>query len=672
VEDQLSYVIEVGAQSVEFDQVLALWRANRKTLGFLPDEGFLERAEKGTLLAARAGGELIGYVLFDLPDNKVKLVHLCVSRDRRGTGTARMLVDEVTRRYEQRRGIELACRRDFEEANRVWQRLGFLPLHERAGRSRARLPLTLWVLDHGHPDLFSEVRPVQELAVLDHTIVVDKAKKFAGEGKHSRPLFEDAWIAELIELAITGEVFVEVNRQDDPRVREATRAEAQSLRHIRLPRAAWLPLLDAVRQAVPKAGESDHKHIAQAAAAGAPYFVTRDDGILRDANKVRREFQLQVLRPEALIKQLDRRRFSDRYEPRAIEGTQVTSCDAAEISEARLVRAFLNFGRGERKAAFLETLRSLQADPSRHEASVLVDEDGNLLGLLGRHAEDGRLEVPLLRAARADRLEDALARQLAYLQRQVAADRRLGEVFVRDRFATPSITLALSAEGFRPTGSGWVCRVHRGIRDQAEVEGLDAKDPALAVKAAAVEHELWPGKTIGAGIPTYLVPIKIGWAERLFDTGLAEQTLLPRSSSLGLSREHVYYRSPRNHRNLGAGARILWYVSGAGPAQGEAHIRAVSHVVEVVIDRPRTLHRRFERLGVYSKADVEKAASPGGEVMAIRFVDTELLERPISKTDLEHVWLGVGERFSPPLSPVAIPEHMFCLVYRRTSRYAAD
>jgi hypothetical protein len=37
------------------------------------------------------------------------------------------------------------------------------------------------VFDHGHPDLFSEVRPEQELVVLDHTIVVDKAKNFAGE-----------------------------------------------------------------------------------------------------------------------------------------------------------------------------------------------------------------------------------------------------------------------------------------------------------------------------------------------------------------------------------------------------------------------------------------------------------------------------------------------------------
>jgi ribosomal protein S18 acetylase RimI-like enzyme len=672
VADQLSEVIEVHPGSADFGAVLALWRANRKTLGFLPDEGFLQRAEKGTLLGARAGGELVGYVLFDLPDNKVKLVHLCVRGNRRGTGAARTLVTEVSQRYQQRRGIELACRRDYEHANHVWRKLGFLPLHEKPGRSRARIPLTLWVLDHGHPDLFSEVRPDQELAVLDHTIVVDKAKAFAGEGKHSRPLFEDAWVAELLEVAVTGEAFVEINRQEDPRVREATRAEVQSLRLVRPPKPTWEPLLHGVREAAPKAGESDHNHLAQAAAAGADYFVTRDDDILKGAQALARDVDLQVLRPEALIKQLDRRRFSERYEPRAIEATRIRSSDATDLPEDRLVRAFLNFGRGERKSTFLETLRSLQADPAEHEASLVLDDEGRPLGLVGRHADRGRLEVALIRVAHGGQLQDALARQLVHLQRQAAADRGIAKILVNDPYPSPPVTLALTAEGFLAANGGWSCRVDRGLHDVADVGGLDRDHPQLAAEAAAAERKRWPLKITGAGIPTYLVPIKLTWAERLFDTGLAEQTLLPRSSSLGLSREHVYYRSPHNHRQIGPGARILWYVTGAGPTQHEAHIRAVSQVMEVVTGRPRTLHRRFNRLGVYTEADVQKVASRQGEVMAIRFVDTELLERPISRSQLNQMWQELGEEFHPPQCPVPIGERMFRPIYRRASRYATD
>jgi hypothetical protein len=248
----------------------------------------------------------------------------------------------------------------------------------------------------------------------------------------------------------------------------------------------------------------------------------------------------------------------------------------------------------------------------------------------------------------------------------------MSEVLVRDPHPSPAVELALAAEGFTAVTGGWSCRVEAGLRDVSAVDELEAHDPALPAKAAVLEHERWPLKVVGAGVPTYLVPIKLGWAERLFDTGLAEQTLLPRSSVLGLSREHVYYRSPRNHRNIAPGARILWYVSGTGPAQQEAHVRAVSQVAEVVVGRPRTLHRRFERLGVYTEQDVLSAGSPAGAVMAIRFVDTELFSEPVSRTALERLCKDEGERFSRPLCPQPIGERMFCPVYRRASRYAAD
>lgn len=670
VADQLSDVVEVEPGSPEFAEVLAMWRAERRTLGFLPDEGFRQRAGKGTLLAARVAGELVGYVLFDLPSNKVKLVHLCVRRNLRGTGVARTLVSEVSARYQQRQGIELACRRDYEEANKVWRKLGFLPLSERAGRSHARLPLTIWFRDHGHPDLFSEVPSGREMAVLDHTIVIDKATDFSGEGKHSRPLFEDAWVAELVELYVTGEVYVEVDRQQDPTIRRNSRREADSLRRLRVPRT-WTPLLDAARQVAPKAGHSDHNHLAQAAAGGADYFVTRDDGILKAAPAIGRELELQVVRPEALIKELDRRRFSDRYEPRAIEATQIRTCDGADLSEDRLVRAFLHFGRGERKASFLDTLRTLKADPAHSQALTLIDQERRPLGLVGRRTNGGQLEVPFLRVAHAGSLQDALARQLVFLQRQAAADQDIGEVVISDPSPSPAVELALPAEGFAAVDGRWSCWIRRGLVDVGDIDQLDLADPELAAKAAAVEHERWPLKVIGAGIPSYLVPIKLGWAERLFDTGLAEQTLLPRSSVLGLTREHVYYRSPRNHRNIAPGARVLWYVSGTAPAQREAHVRAVSQVLEVLTGRPRTLHRRFERLGVYTERDVRNAASSTGEAMAIRFVDTEVLARPLSRTVLEEQWRSVGDRFTPPLCPQLVDEHMFRPLYRRASGYAA-
>jgi GNAT superfamily N-acetyltransferase/predicted nucleic acid-binding protein len=664
VPDELSDVVEVEPNSPDFDAVVALARGAKKTLGPMPDEGFTDRAEKGTLLAARLGGEVVGYALFDLPGDKVKLVHLCVRPTSRGSGVARTLVEAVSQRHQQRRGIELACRRDYE-VNKMWPRLGFAPLHERPGRSKRRLPLNLWFRDHGHPDLFSDVRPGQEMAVVDHMIVIDSARGFLREGKHSQPLF-DAWVGEYVELYVTGETYVEIDRNEDSTVRESTRAAANSLRLLRVSRASWQALLEAVRDAAPDAGASDHHHLAQAAAGGADYFVTRDDDILKAADQLAQSLQIQTLRPEALVRRLDRLRVSDRYEPRVIEATAILNRSATEIPEDHLVRAFLNHGGGEKKSRFLDVLRTLLAGPTAHEASIFTDEDGRLLGLLGRTTGVDRIDVSLLRVGTADPLQDVVARQLVYQQRQKAADYGIPQVMLSDPYPSAAVQLALPLEGFVPQGNGWACGVERGVR---EATSSELRHGALG--AAAVERRRWPVKLVGAEIPVYLVPIKLGWAERLFDTRLAEQTLLPRGSVLGLSREHVYYRSVPNHREIRPGARILWYVSGTGPAQQESHIRATSQVAEVVTGRPRTLHRRFQRLGVYSEKEVIGAAGASGEVMAIRFVDTELLAHPMSLTELRALFAERAQTFTHPISPQLLGERMFCPIYQRTSAYAA-
>jgi hypothetical protein len=66
--------VEPGGDLVR--SVIALGNGPAKrTLGFLPDQGFLDRARKGTLLAAASDGQLLGYVLYDLPGHEVKIVH---------------------------------------------------------------------------------------------------------------------------------------------------------------------------------------------------------------------------------------------------------------------------------------------------------------------------------------------------------------------------------------------------------------------------------------------------------------------------------------------------------------------------------------------------------------------------------------------------------------------
>src|SRR4051795_8987651 len=91
-------VREVELGSDDFDRVLELHRTEKRWLGFLPDAGFKDRAAAGTLLAAQQNGRVVGYVLYDLPGDWVKVVHLCVDPAARGSGLARAMIDALSAR----------------------------------------------------------------------------------------------------------------------------------------------------------------------------------------------------------------------------------------------------------------------------------------------------------------------------------------------------------------------------------------------------------------------------------------------------------------------------------------------------------------------------------------------------------------------------------------------
>jgi hypothetical protein len=155
------------------------------------------------------------------------------------------------------------------------------------------------------------------------------------------------------------------------------------------------------------------------------------------------------------------------------------------------------------------------------------------------------------------------------------------------------------------------------------------------------------------------VPIQHGWATDLVDVGLAEEQLLPRDWGLGLRRDLVYYRSPRNAGSVGASARLVWYVS--GKAQGAGTIRAVSHLTGVVVDTPERLFQRFRALGVYRVEDVEAVANPkSGDAMALRFSSTIKLRHPVPLAKYREIVTGDPESKSVTLRSIhRISEHTF-------------
>lgn len=658
----LPRVEELSPRSRRLHDVIELGRLDRRFLGFLPDQGFSERADNGTLLVAVAGGATAGYVLYDLPGNWITLRHLCVAQSYRGLGVATALVNEVRARHPDRAGIELACRPDFP-ADAIWPKLDFRPVGYRRGRSRTGHELKIWLDDFEQPNLFTDAAlsavAVRDIAVIDHNVFEDLVTD-RPEGEESRALEED-WVGELIEVCITAEVNLEIDKCQDSALRRQMQHDAQLFRVLRDP--GWRELVSDFTTAVPRAGGADQNHLARALAAGATYFVTRDDEVLEAAKRVEAAFDLIPIRPWDLIVRLDLLRSRGRYEPALLHGTAIRSAGLDGVDEADLVRNFVNHAAGERAASFKKIIRGALADPGGRRTRVFETATGELLGILMLKPERDAVEVPLIRVVAGDRLAPAVARQLAFLPREAAASEGARAVRITDPKPSPAVLRALPEEAYVERGGVPTCEVGRGIKTADKTQSNQWS-------AAAEERRRWPERSIGAGMKTFMVPIHPWWASQLFDANLAAETLEGRGIALGLSREHIYYRSTHASGGIAAPARILWYVKGGTAAHRVGALRAVSLLDEVVIGRADTLFRRFERLGIWTRQQVRERADAKHRVMALRFTDTELFERPLYLDELRRLYAGADARFSAPRGPQPATERTFCLIYKQASAYA--
>src|SRR5262245_53121061 len=78
---------------------IELGNAARATLGHMPFAAYRDAAAKGTLLLAHDDDQVVGYALFGLTRNRVRLTHLCVSLACRRHGVARRLVEWISDRH---------------------------------------------------------------------------------------------------------------------------------------------------------------------------------------------------------------------------------------------------------------------------------------------------------------------------------------------------------------------------------------------------------------------------------------------------------------------------------------------------------------------------------------------------------------------------------------------
>lgn len=645
-------LVAVGHQDAGFlEEVIELGDRFRRTLGFLPRPVFAQAAEAGTLVAAVHNDHIVGYALYFLPRQVVRLTHLCVSEGMRSHGVARLLVEAISERHADRFGVTLKCRTDFA-ANGLWPRLGFELQGEVRGRGRKGLPLSVWWRDHGHPNLFSAAESIGLLRVaLDHNVFLDLEFGAGRPGSSESGALAEDWLADQVELVVTAELQHELARLPDVPDKSRQVRAARQYRNLAVDRGAADALARNITDHVLKiqgvdlsespSDVSDVRHVAEAALAGVTVMASRDEKLLSWSSKAVDVTGVRVMRPADVILQVDELARAQAYRPVQLQATGYRLVPVRSGTEAELL-TFLHMSEGEEKAGYLQHIREILAAGRRWTRTILRNPDGKPIAFYATGTSGDELIVPVLRVA-AGRLEETVTRQLLFLVRDQARRQGLGIVRITEPALARETQRIVREDGFINLTGDWVCLVIRACGTAAVVDAVATTTaqqaglrlPTLcsdlsAVIAADLERTMWPAKITDSDLPSYLITIKPQWSAELFGI---PQTLTPRPNIVGLSREHVYYRSPIPRTP--APARLIWYVTDAKRG-GVAAVIGCSRLDDAVRGKPGALFQRFRHLGVWQQDQVT-AAAKNGEALALRFADTEIFPRPIGLKRLRHL-----------------------------------
>lgn len=679
--DSDDYVISriESAQSPHLPLVIDLGDANKKSLGFLPRAGFIVAANaRHVVIATTPEGELAGYCLYHPTQIDVRIVHVCVAATHYGHGLARRLVDRVRLEHPEARGLRLKCRRDWD-ASKLWPKLGFQPITDVRGRSKAGHLLTVWWSPTGHEDLFTARH-----ADLDALVVAVDTNVFSDlhSRKSPRRRRYSGAVALLegeqeIEVALPFSVLAELNDTTDAAERKVfinTAARYRKLTGVEddignIQRSLLFGVPQDVRRQDPSL-EKDARFIAEAIAGGAVTFVTRDENALQYLGPA--AFQLHglaAMQPSELSTHMHRQRAREEYHPARLAetGLAATRGHANDWSGSSIL-ALLNQPAGERKRDYLERLRDIaERSTTELDRHLLVDPEGSVIAAWAMQRRtcqgSGRLAVELLRVQAGD-LRSTVARQLVFLLRREAIRRHATQVVLTDPHLDGRMVGILEEEGFaREVGAESPAAMVMTVLDQCApwleiralavnlgVPSVPAVDEMSAPQAAELERLWWPVKILDAALPNYVVSIRGGFADELLGH---RPTLLARSTTLGLSREHVYYRASRGMPS--APGRVLWYSSGR-----DQQLVACSRLVESVTGAPEGLYREFRHLGVWNLRQVQ--GEPRRNVVgALRFADTEVFQRPIPLKALRGMSAGAARL--PSQSPLQIHAPLFQTLY---------
>lgn len=670
----------------EFEEALILGDANSKTLGFLPKMAFEKYAQENKLIGAydKNTSELFGYILYRTSYNKVTIVHLCIDDKHRKKGVAKKLVDYLKTNTKKYQGIRLSCRNDYN-INHVWENFNFVPMYEKAGRSKTGLPLTIWWYPHKQTDLFSQVADYELKnkisAVIDMNIFIDLKEK---RKKESLALLSD-WLSNEINLYVTREIYTEINRNPDPKTKENSRAFVSSFKEIPFNEDKFSEIYESLKSLIKIQNNNDNsdlRHIALAISGEAEYFITRDGFIIENKN-IFINYGISVYRPSQFITHLDEILQTSKYKPQNLIGTNIRTVNITSENADNLITSFLA-DNNEKKSKLSEKIRIYQAYPKRFELITVSKNNDTLAFVVLDRTNENKLIIPIFRF-RQNKLKNTLSKHLLYKIILTATKENRTFIEITDEYLDETLNEIIKETKFINYNEKWIkinlkntltkqetlLKLNSIIEDnelinniKLNLNGIVETNKNIKSTDYKLERSLFPLKISDLDLPCFIVPIKPHWAEALFDDKSDQKLpLFEPDYPLLLNRENVYYAAKTG--KLKSPARILWWVSENKQTKQKGEIRACSYVDAVFIDKPKTLFKRFEKLGIYKWTQIAETSKNKDEIMAFVFSDTELFTNPISSVFVKNYFTKHENKNFMIVSPLKIKKDTYIDLYNK-------
>ena len=640
----------------DLDAVDELMKRYSSTLGFLPRAALKDYLQKAWVLGAKdRHGRLIGYLMYAANRDRFRIAHLCVSEASRGQGVARRLLEALKSSATTQKIITLRCRNDYL-ADGMWPTLGFVPIDESPGRSKEGHLLTLWRLQlalYDQLELFRANMSDDVLdAVFDAQIFFDFDRPDSAITQPSKALISDHFV-DLVNLWFTDELLSEIRRNPNASEREEERTHLSQFLEVKHDPLLVESFAAKLKQILPSQNtnqQSDIMHLAKTAASEIDIFVTRDRLLLKKAEQIDGAVNVRVLSPTGLIIKLRELSETQPYAPDHVSGLGLSWRRLAP--EELLTFPFDRFLNPEERLRELESqVNTFLSETHSNEVETLWS-DNEPIALLGfSYASPSTLTVSLCRVARSVR-SYSLRRFPMVESINRAVTKSLDILKVEDSTVSFELLPNLTEMGFTRCPGGFVrfCFTRFLEQDQAlsKVVGLmpDCADNYKNMSGLDLERSCSP-LISDAAQNYFLIPIRPGFARNLVDRRLSSSDMFGGDPDVLLRWSNVYYRAASHHKMLTAPGRILWYVSG-----DSKEIAAVSHLDEVVLDKPKELFRKFRRYGTFEWRDLYETC--GGDikkkVMALLFSHTFPLRRRVPLDEIRKVFDedGVGLTLQSP------------------------